>query len=99
MLVEVLLALESVPANRDAMVGGVEDVRVIELAHRFELCQDPPDLDIDVLAASEVATELVADRALVSILPDAADLRLIALVGQVRCLKRMGGSVIWWTLG
>ena len=65
-------------ADGDAVVGGVEDVGIVELAHRLELLEDPADLVVDVLAAGELAAQLVADGPLVATLPDAADADLVA---------------------
>ena len=92
-LVEVLLALQAVAADRDAVVGGVEDVGVVELAHRLELLEHAADLDVDVLAAGELAAELVADGPLVATLPDAADGDFVAEAG-VAVVERMGGQIV-----
>ena len=51
------------------MVGSVEDVGVVKLTHRLELLEHTTNLDIDVLAAGELAPQFVADRALVPLLP------------------------------
>ena len=92
-LVEVLLALQAVAADRHAVVGGVEDVGVVEFAHRLELLEDAADLDVDVFAAGELAAEFVADRALVALLPDAADGHFVAQV-RVAVVEGMRGQVV-----
>ena len=92
-LVEVLFAHEAMATNRDAVVGGVEDVGVVELAHGFELLEDAADLNVDVLTASELATELVADAGFVAPLPDTAHGDFIAHVG-VGVVKGVGGEVV-----
>ena len=93
MLVEVLLALQAVTADGDAVVGGVEDVRVVELARRLELPEHPADLEVDVLAARELAAHFVADGPLVAALPDAADGDLVAEAG-VAVGERVRGQVV-----
>ena len=47
-LIEVLFSLQAMAADRNSMVGCIEDVCVVELAHRFQLLQDTTDLEIDV---------------------------------------------------
>ena len=86
-LVEVLLALQAVAADRDAVVGRVEDVRVTQLAHCLEFLQDAADLDVDILDAGELAPQLVA------VGPDAADGDLVAQSGMA-VGKWMRGKVV-----
>ena len=75
--VEVLFSLQAVPADRHAVIGGVEDVGVVQFAHFLELLQHAADLDVDVFAAGKFASQFVANRALVAAFPDAADLLFI----------------------
>ena len=93
-LVEILFSLQAVAADRDAVVGGVKDVGVVELAHGCELGEDASDLDVDGLGAGEFAAELVADRALVATLPDAAHGDLVAKTGMA-VRKGMGGQIVF----
>ena len=64
MFVEVLLAHESVPADRDAMIRGVNDVGVFQLPHLLEFPKDQPDLIVDVLDAGVLPAKFVAHRGL-----------------------------------
>ena len=57
------------------------------------LLEHAADLDVDVLAARELAAQLVANGALVAILPDAADGVFVAQAGMA-VGKRMRGQVI-----
>ena len=41
--------------NRHAVVRGVDSVGVVQLPHLLELLKYPTDLDVDVLAASELS--------------------------------------------
>ena len=60
MLVEVLLALQAMAADRHAVVGRVDDQGVVELADLLEPAEDAADLLVDVLVAGELPAELVA---------------------------------------
>ena len=97
--VQVLLALETVPPYGNAMVRRVEDVGVVQLAHLFELLEDPADLDVDVLTAGKLPAHFVSDRTLVSSFPHTADLDLVAQAGMAM-VKRMGVQVVYrqWRL-
>ena len=52
------------------MIGSVEYVGVLELAHLFEFLENAADLDVDIFATGILTTEFVADRAFVPFLPD-----------------------------
>ena len=80
-LVEVLFSLETVPADGHAVVGGVNDVGVIELAHRFDFLEDAADLDVDAFGASELAADFITDGGFIAILPNAGDADFITEVG------------------
>ncbi len=56
-------------ANGHAVVGGVDHVGVIQFAHRIELPQHPPDLDIDIFTAGKLSPDLVADGPFIAPLP------------------------------
>ena len=90
MLIEILFSLQSVATDRDPVVGRVNDVSVVQLAHGFEFCEDASDLNVNGLGAGEFAAELVADRALVAALPNPADGFLVAKTGMA-VRKGMGG--------
>ena len=70
-LIEVLFPLESVAADGHAVVGGVDDVGVVEFPHRFKFFEDLTDLDVDVFGAGEFAAEFVADGGFIAVLPNA----------------------------
>ena len=70
MFVEILFPLQAVAADRHPMIGSVEDVGVLELAHLFEFLENAADLDVDIFATGILTTEFVADRAFVPFLPD-----------------------------
>jgi hypothetical protein len=93
MLIQVLLPLQPMPPDRHAVVSGVEDVGVVEFSHLFELLEYATDLDIDVLAARELAADLVADGRLVAPLPDATDIHLVPEL-RMSMRKRMSGQVV-----
>ena len=84
--------------NSHSVIGGIENVGVFQLAHLFELGHDAPDFDVDILAARELASDLIANGTLVSILPNAAHLHLVAK-SRVSVMKRMLRQVVagkWW---
>ena len=80
-LVEVLFPHQSMTTDRDAVVGGVEDVGVLQLAHRLETVKDATDLDIDVFDAGIFPSDFIPDRDRVAILPNAAHRDLVTQVG------------------
>ncbi len=91
--VEVLFALQAVTTDGHAVVGGVDDVGVVEFAHGGEFIQDTADLDVDVFIAGKFAAEFVADGALVAACPDAADFHFVAQAGMT-VVEGMGGEVV-----
>ena len=92
-LVEVLLALQAVAANGHPVVGGVNHVGVVQFPHCLQLAENPADLDVDVLAAGELATEFVTDGPLVAPGPDTLDPHLVP-DRHVGVVKRMPGQVV-----
>ena len=76
-LVKILFALQAVPANRHAVVGGVNNKCVFEFAHRLEFFQHAANLGVDVFATRKLPANLVPDRALVASLPDAGHVHFI----------------------
>ena len=93
MLVQILFSLQTVSPNRHAVIGRVEDVCVVQFSHRFKSLQHAPNLDVDVLAAGELASQFIADRPLVTILPDATDVDFIPH-GHVRVVEWMSRQVV-----
>ena len=81
-LVEVLFPLKAVATDRDAVIGGVEDVGVVEFTHGFEFREHAGDLSVDVLRAGHVAPALVADGGFVPPLPNAFHTDLVAQSGM-----------------
>ena len=92
-LVEILLPLQAVTADCHAVVGRIENDGVFELAHGLEFCEHAADLDVDVLAACELAAEFVADGPLVAPLPHAADGHFVAQAG-VAVIEGMRGEIV-----
>ena len=78
MLVEVLLPLQAVATDRHAMVGGVEDPRVVQLAHRRELLEHTADLPVDIFTAGVFAAQFIANRGRVPAIPHSAHRHLVA---------------------
>ena len=76
--VEILLALQAVATDRHAMVGRVEDPRVVELAHRRELLEHPADLPVDIFTARVFAAQFIANRVRVPAIPHSAHRHLVA---------------------
>ena len=93
MLIEVLLALQTVSTDRHAVVGRVDDIRVVEFAHFFELFQNSTNLDIDIFATGELTTEFIADGAFVPFFPHAADGDFITQAGMA-VVERMLRQII-----
>ena len=81
-LVQVLLPLQPVPADRHAVIGGVKDIGIVELTHGLKFLQHPGHLMIDVLGAGQLAADLVSNRHLVATLPYPADLDFVAQTGM-----------------
>ena len=77
-LVQILFALQPVPTNGHAVIGGINNVRVVQLAHRLELGEHTADLLVDVFAAGKLPTNLIADGAFIAPLPNARHFHLIA---------------------
>lgn len=61
MLVEVLLSHQSVPSDRDSVIGSIDDISILEVAGFSKLGQHATDLIINVLTAREFAADFVAD--------------------------------------
>ena len=78
MFIEVLLALQAVPADRHPVVRGVEDPRVVEFTHGGEFVEHTADLAVDVFTAGVLAAALIADRPLVAVRPHPAHVDLVA---------------------
>ena len=95
MVVQVLFALQAVTSDGHAVVGRVEDVRVVQLAHRFEFLQHAADLNVDVLTAGELPAQFVSDRALIPLVPDTAHVHLVAH-RHVGVVEGMGRQVVAW---
>ena len=47
--------------GRHSVVGRVEDVRIVQLAHRLEFREHATDLDVNVLTTGKLPAELVSD--------------------------------------
>lgn len=75
------------------MVGGVDDVGVVELAHLFQPLEHAADLDVDVLATGILTADLVADARRIPPLPDSADRDFIPDV-QIPILEGMRGQIV-----
>ena len=60
-LVEALLAQQPVAAQRQAVVGRVDDDRVVRVPRLLQRREDPPDLLVEVGDETVVLAELVAD--------------------------------------
>ena len=93
MLVEVLLSLQPVAANRHSVIRSVEDVCVFELTHLLQFLQYAGHLMIDVLGAGQLTTDFVSNGALVPVFPYSADRDLVAQA-RVTVVKRMLGQPI-----
>jgi hypothetical protein len=69
-LIEILLPLQTMPSDRHPMIGGIDDIRVVQLSHRLEFLQHTTDLDIDVLATCELTTNFVSNGPFVTPFPN-----------------------------
>ena len=93
MFIEVLLALQSVATNGHPVVGSIKNIGVLKLTHGREFLEHSGDLMINILAACKLPSNLITDRAFVTILPDSADSHLITQTG-VTVVKRMFGQPV-----
>ena len=93
MFVQILFPLQSVPADGHAVVGGVDDVSVVQLAHRLELGKHAANLLVDVFAAGKLPTNLIAYGAFVTPLSNASHLYRIAKA-RVAMVKGVFGQPV-----
>ena len=76
------------PADRHAMIRGVENIGILEFAHGLQFFQNASYLMVDVLGTGQLAPDLVADGHLVATLPHPADRHLVTQPGMA-VVKRM----------
>ncbi len=87
------VSLKSVSTNRHAVIGSVDDVSVLQFAHRFELLQDAIELDVDVFGARELSSQFIANRRFIAPFPHAGDFHFVAQ-SWMTVMKGMGRQII-----
>jgi len=75
------------------VVGGAEDIGVIDFSCFFEFLENTPDLDIDIFATGVFASDFVADRDFIAVISDAANVDFVPHIAMT-VIERMSGQVI-----
>ena len=89
MLIQILFSLQTVTTNRHPVVGGVNNVGVVQLTHFLELLEHLANLNIDIFRARHFAAKLIANRAFITLFPNPAHRYFIA---KIRMPVRKGMS-------
>ncbi len=63
------------------MVRGIDDIGIVQFAHRLEFRKHAADLDINVFAAGKLSTNFIANGSLVASFPYAANCNFVAQLG------------------
>ena len=78
MIIQVLLTLQTMATNRHAVVGGINDIGILNLTHGLEFLEHASNLNIDIFTAGELPADFVTDRPFIAPLPNALDPHFIA---------------------
>ena len=97
-LIEVLLSLQPVSANRHSVIRSVENICIVELSHLIQFLQYAGHLKIDVLGTGQLTANFVPYGALVPVSPYSANRDLVAQ-SRVTMVKGMLGQPVERKLG